>query len=303
MELTTSPKNLGDLMLNWYQKQLGSRAELSRPGEDEYSVYVHIDDFEGGSEVLAIFLVPESIEEFVETIRNEIKYLEEKEIFVDYIDVWAPHNWVDKLEEVVDELNEETGGSPIIRIRDSIQLSIPISAIEELVSRSKPPEISSFKSKIQKRMESRFKEDKKPALKKERETHVSLTEERLEEILERVIRRVEGERRINNVERTVDELQRRISLLEEVIKLLISSRGSKSQPPLDSSLLLSEQKSVEKKVIKKPAKLEPSVGRTAVKPQPKEYSPELIEEFVKDNPWAEVLKERGRREEDENNTS
>ncbi len=301
MELTTSPKNLGDLMLNWYQKQLGSRAELSRPGEDEYSVYVHIDDFEGGSEVLAVFLVPESIKQFMETIKNEIKYLEEKEIFVDYIDVWAPHDWVDKLEEVVDELNEETGGSPIIRIRDSTQLSIPISAIEEIVSRSKPPEVSSFKSKIQKRMESRFKEDKRPALKKE--TGASLTEERLEEILERVIRKVEGERRINNVERTVNELQRRISLLEEVIKLLISSRSSQTQPPLDSSLVLSEQKSVEKKVIKKPAKLEPGVRRIAPKPQPREFSPELIEEFVKDNPWAEVLKERGKREEDEETTS
>jgi len=299
LELTTSPKNLGDLMLNWYQKQLGSRAELSRPGEDEYSVYIHIDDFEGGREVLAIFLVPKSIEEFIEVVRNEVKYLEEKEIFVDYIDVWVPHDWIDRLEKVVDELNEETEGFPIIRTRDSMQLSIPISAIEELVSRSKPLEISSFKSRIQKRIESRFKEDNKPALKHKTETRVGLTEERLEEILERVIRRVEGERRINDVKRTVDELQRRISLLEEIIKLLISSKSSQPWPPLDSSLVLSEQKSVEKKVVGRPTKFE-TRRRTAPKPQPREYSPELMEEFVKDNPWAEVLRERGRKREDKN---
>lgn len=302
MELTTSPKNLGDLMLNWYQKQLGSRAELSRPGDDEYSVYIHIDDFEGGREVLAIFLIPESVEDFIKSVRNEIKYLEEKEVLVDFIDIWVPHDWVDRLEEVVEGLNEESKGFPFIRIRDSIQLSIPISALKELISGSKPPEVTSFRPKVPKRTESRFREDKRPALKHKNERGVALTEERLEEILERVIRKVEGERRINDVEKTVDELQRRISLLEEVIKLLISSKSPQPQFPLDSSLILLEHKTVEKKAAKKSTKLEPKM-KTVPKDQARKYSPELIEEFVKDNPWAEVLKERGRREEDENTTS
>jgi len=289
-------------MLNWYQKQLGSRAELSRPGDDEYSVYIHIADFEGGREVLAIFLIPESVEDFIKSVRNEIKYLEEKEVLVDFIDIWVPHDWVDRLEEVVEGLNEESKGFPFIRIRDSIQLSIPISALKELISGSKPPEVTSFRPKVPKRAESRFREDKRPALKHKNERGVALTEERLEEILERVIRKVEGERRINDVEKTVDELQRRISLLEEVIKLLISSKSPQPQFPLDSSLILPEHKTVEKKAAKKPTKLEPKM-KTVSKDQARKYSPELIEEFVKDNPWAEVLKERGRREEDENTTS
>ena len=295
-------------MLNWYQKQLGSRAELSRPGDDEYSVYIHIDDFKGGREVLAIFLVPETMNEFIEALKNKIKYLMEKEIFVDYIDVWIPHDLVSKLEDVVESLNEENKDFPIIRLRDSSQLSIPISVMEDIISRPKILEASSFLSKSSKRHKSRFLEDKKPALQREKRASVAqVTEERLEEILERVIRRVEGERRINNVERTVDELQRRISLLEEIIKFLISSRSSLPQPTLESSPVLSEQKAIEKKVVKEPVKLE-SKQKREFRPEPRElrpkkYSLDLIDEFVKDNPWAEVLKERRRKEEDEKTKS
>ncbi|HIE23375.1 MAG TPA: hypothetical protein EYP68_04010 [Candidatus Korarchaeota archaeon] len=291
-------------MLNWYQKQLGSRAELSRPGDDEYSVYIHVD-VGGGREVLAVFLVPETVDEFIEAIKERIRYLEEKEIFVDYIDVWVPPDWIDKLEDVVEGLNEGVEGLPLIRIRDSTQLNIPISALKELISRSGISEAKapSPNPRLSKRLESRFVEDKKTTLKKKGVDVTPVTEEKLEEILERVIRRVEGERRISNVERTVDELQRRISLLEEVIKFLISSRETAPQPPLDSSLVLSKERSIEKKEVKEEVSLRKAEPKAVLKPQPREYSSDLFEEYVKDNPWADVLKERCRREEDDENTT
>ncbi|RLG40656.1 MAG: hypothetical protein DRO05_05805 [Thermoproteota archaeon] len=294
-------------MLNWYQGKLGSRVELLRPGDDEYSVYVHIDDFEGGKDVLAVFVVPESISGFVKAIRDRIRCLNEGEIPVDYIDVWVPGDWINKLEDIVERLNEENKGFPYIRIRDSAELKIPSSAIEELISKSKSTEVPSISSKD---IKSRYANVRRPVLRQRTSPATEevrrrklkgtypVTEEKLEEILERVIRRVEEERRINYVEKTVDELQRRLSLLEEIIRFLISSRTSLPQQ-LSEIPAPSEQRAYERKVVEESPRPKPQIkGELHAKQQPREYSVDLIEEFVKDNPWADVLKEkRGDKEE------
>lgn len=282
-------RSIGDLLLNWYQRQLGSKVELSRPGEDEYSVYLHIEGFKGEKEVLAFFMIPESVEDFVEEVKRRIKLIDEKEVPVDFIDVWVPEEWIGRLEEVVDSY---FGGEnfPIIRIRDSSQLNIPLQAFQELVPAS-PRKLEPVKRDF------RLEEERR-ALRRERRTYITnLTEERLEEVLERVIRKVEEERRIREVEKSVGELQRRISLLEEVIRFLISSRTS---PPAESPLAL---RGIEKRELRE---REEGAQRVESRPKimrepdriPRKRSNELIEEFIKDNPWAEVLRRRGSKSEE-----
>lgn len=289
---------LANMILGWYRRQLGSRAELLRPGRDEWSVYLRLD-LQGGQDVLAVFYTPRSAGEFTSSMRAKLQEMADEEEYVDYIDAWVPTEWVETLESALIELIE--GGDlelARVRIRSIADLRIPAEVLQELefeleASGGRAREVAPIEPRAGS-MDAR-----RPAAGRER-APMTMTEDRLEIILERVLRRLEGERKVADVEKTVDDLQRRILVLEDFLRYVLSARGQPAMPPRVEAAQQKPRVEAEAKpeVEERPRAFEERLeekGLLAEEDRVRRPPPgrdEFFQAFIKDNPWGKVLREK-----------
>ena len=304
---------VGDVILNWYQRHLGNKAELLRPGGDEWSAYIKLD-IQGGQDVLALFYIPRGVDEFVSYLRSRMRRQEIKETYVDYIDAWVPGKWVEDLQfslsQLVDAGEVELAN---VRVRDASDLRIPIEVLEELEAEAHEVYVKTEQTTRSPRVRV-GQQDLAPITRRATTRSLTaITEESLEVILERVLRRLEKERRLNSMERTVDDLQKRITVLEDFIRFLLSSRiptGPATQVPATHRSVGVEIEEKEPKMGRGVEDLSKMAARAPEEERPMRKGEEmgsarrgeeirpsraLFEEFVKDNPWGRVLRDKKRK--------